>query len=58
MCVLCSYSIKDMWEADKAEKNRMNDLKNDEKVIKALKNIKENCSEAEKEKNGLDRKKH
>jgi hypothetical protein len=48
LCVLCSYSIKDEWEADKAEKDRMNELKKDEKILEALKDIKEDCSEKKK----------
>jgi hypothetical protein len=47
LCVLCSHSLKDGWEADKSEKDRMNELKKDEKILVALKNIKKNCSENE-----------
>lgn len=57
LCVLASHSTKEGWEADKSEKDRMNILKNNEKVIKALKNIKEDCSK-EKNEYELDRKKH
>ena len=40
LCVLVSFSIKDAWEADKSEKDRMNELKDDRKILEALKNIK------------------
>jgi hypothetical protein len=48
VCVLSSYSIKDEWEADKAEKDRMNELKRDKKILTALKDIKEDCLEKKK----------
>ena len=48
LCVLASHSIKDGWEADTAEKNRMNTLKNDPKVIEALKRITDDCSKEKK----------
>ncbi len=48
LCVLASHSIKDGWEADITEKNRMNMLKNDPKAAEALKHIKEDCSKEKK----------
>jgi hypothetical protein len=48
VCVLVSHTTKNEWEADKSEKKRMNDLKNNEKIIQALKNIKETCFEEKK----------
>jgi hypothetical protein len=44
LCVLSSHSLKDAWEADKAEKDRMNDLRGDPNVLQALKNIKLSCA--------------
>lgn len=48
LCVLSSHSIKDAWEADKTEKEKMNKLKKDEKILEALKDIKDDCSEKKK----------
>lgn len=39
LCVLASHSTKEGWEADKSEKDRMNKLKDDQKVKEALKNL-------------------
>jgi hypothetical protein len=44
LCVLVSHSTKDGWDADVAEKNRMNALKDGPKVIVALKHITDDCS--------------
>jgi hypothetical protein len=47
LCVLTSHTTKNEQEADKSEKKRMNDLRNDKKVIEALKNLQEDCSNKE-----------
>jgi hypothetical protein len=52
LCVLSSHSVKDGWEADKAEKDRMNYLYSNPSVIQALKNIKISCSEENTNENG------
>lgn len=48
MCVLASHTTKNEHEADKLEKQRMKDLAKNEKVIKALTNIQEDCSKEKK----------
>jgi hypothetical protein len=55
LCVLVSHSIKDGWEADKNEKDRMNELKKDPKVKEAHTDVKKSCSKEIKV-YGLDRK--
>lgn len=50
VCVLVSHTTKNEHEADKCEKRLMIELKDNDKIKSALKNIKEDCS-TDKEKN-------
>lgn len=45
ICVIASHTVKDDWEADVHEKDKMIRLTKDERVIKKLSDIKENCED-------------